>query len=551
MKHEEFTIELADVDDAALPDARLAKRADSPPRTSLLSERMGLLAGPATQAQHDDRRMEEWIASHLDLGELSAPRSSSPWARIIENLPGLKRKPKENPRQSSGASTLDSWKCFQVAYKRGITIVRPVEKALVKESQIRELARDLLDLISAGNHRVILNFQAMERLASWMAFVVDEARRRCAAGDGGALKICGLPPQLARMFPIAGVGLGVSIYENEAAAIESPWPACSGPKPLPIEILSALTRAADVLPICGGAPSGAADLDPLASIEDESFLDGSTLPPPSNECSVWLKVQIGTARGREIAIYGPRFVIGRDRSSHLRLGSAMVSKLHSAIELRDGKVFVRDLGSTNGTIVDGRTLRDAEVEIHDGARVQVGPAVCTLAVGHDKAPTGPVEKIIAGWLQGEGTVSQPYHGESQQTISFPTTGDLGSEQDPGEDRIKHEIIQDVLVVTPRSGELGDPEAIEHLRSYFHYLFEQPMPRQVVLNLEFVRHLNALAIGVVLAHHFRLDRAGGALRLCQTPARVMAVLHQVRLTMLVECHPTLDEAVLAAWPGPSK
>ena len=49
-----------------------------------------------------------------------------------------------------------------------------------------------------------------------------------------------------------------------------------------------------------------------------------------------------------------------------------------------------------------------------------------------------------------------------------------------------------------------------------------MPRQVVLNLEFVRHLNAQAIGVVLAHHLRLDRAGGALRLCQTPARVMAV-----------------------------
>jgi anti-anti-sigma factor len=551
MKHEELTIALADVDDAALPDARLAKRGDSPPRTSLLSERMGLLAEPSTQAQQDDRRLEEWIASHLDLGELSAPKSSSPWARIIENLPGLKRKPKQNPRASAGASTLDSWKCFQVAYKRGITIVRLMEKALVKESQVRELARDLLDLISAGNHRVILNFQAMERVASWMAFVVDEARRRCADGDGGALKICGLPPELARMFAIAGVGVGVSIHENEAAAIESLWPPYSGPRPLPVEILSALTRAADVLPISGGAPSEAADLDPLASIEDESFLDGSTLPAPSSECTVWLRVQIGTATGREIAIYGPRFVIGRDRSCHLRLGSAMVSKLHAAIELRDGKVFVRDSGSTNGTIVDGRVFRDAEVEIRDGARVQVGPAVCTLAVGHDKAPTGPVEKIIAGWLQGEGAVSQPYHGESQQTISFPTTGDLGAEQDPSEDRIKHEIIQNVLVVTPRIGELDDPEAIEHLRSQFHYLFEQPTPRQVVLNLEFVHHLNAQAIGVVLAHHFRLDRAGGALRLCQTPARVMAVLHQVRLTMLVECHPTLDEAVLAAWPGPPK
>jgi stage II sporulation protein AA (anti-sigma F factor antagonist) len=107
------------------------------------------------------------------------------------------------------------------------------------------------------------------------------------------------------------------------------------------------------------------------------------------------------------------------------------------------------------------------------------------------------------------------------------------------------------VITPQVVELDEPEAIEQLRSHFHALYEQPLPRQVVLNLEFVRHLNAQAIGVLLAHHLRLDRAGGALRLCQTPACVMAVLHQVRLTILVECHPTLDEAVLAAWPGASK
>ena len=94
-------------------------------------------------------------------------------------------------------------------------------------------------------------------------------------------------------------------------------------------------------------------------------------------------------------------------------------------------------------------LRDAETEIHDGDRIQIGPVVCTLAIGHDKAPAGPVEKMIAGWLQGEGSVSHPYHGESQQTISFPTTGDLGSDHEPAEDRIKHEVIQDVLVITPR------------------------------------------------------------------------------------------------------
>jgi anti-anti-sigma factor len=553
MKQEEFTIELSEAGDVASDVARLARVADPAPRTSLLSERMGLLAGAAKRSHHDDRRMEDWIASHLDFAELSAPRSASPWAKIVENLPGLKRKTKDKARPQSGVSTLDTWKRFQVAYKRGITVVRLVEKALVKESQIRELARDLLDLIAAGNHRVVLNFQAIERLASWMAFVVDEAQKRCACGDGGALKVCGLPPQLARMFSIAGVGQCVSIYPDEAAAIESPWPGSSGPRPLPVEILSALTRAADDLPIRGGGPTEAADLDPLALVDDDTdaFLDGSTLPAPTNECEVWLRVQIGSARGRAIAIYGPRFVIGRDHSCHLRLGSAMVSKLHTAIELRDRRIFVRDLGSTNGTIVDGRTLRDAEIEIRDGARIQIGPAVCTVAAGQDKAPAGPVEKMIAGWLQGEGSVTHPYHGESQQTISFPTTGDPESASDAEpEDRIKHEVIQDVLVITPHVPELDDPEAIELLRAHFHALFEQPLPRQVVVNLEFVHHLNAQAIGVLLAHHFRLDRAGGALRLCQTPARVMAVLHQVRLTMLVECHPTLDEAVVAAWPGAS-
>ena len=483
--------------------------------------------------------MEDWISSHLDLGESTAEASSSPWTKIIANLPGLKASPKTRRGCTGGMMTVDSWKRFQVAYKRGITVVRLVEKALVKESQIRELARDLLDLIAAGNHRIVLNFQAIERLASWMAFVVDEASRRCACGDGGRFKICGLPPQLARMFPIAGVGLRVSLHENEAAAIESPWPPNSGPRPLPIEILKALTLAADILPVRGGSPSEAAELPargptPAAaeilpvrggppsqaahlpkrsSLLEDAFFEGTPLPAASSGCEVWLRVQVGAAKGRSIAIHGPRFMVGRDRNCHLRLGSAMVSKHHASIELRDGRIFLRDLGSTNGTIVDGRTLRNAEAEIKDGDRIQIGPVVCTLVAGRDRAEGRKVEKIIAGWLQGEGAVPQPYHGESQPTVSFPTSDNPQAEP---EERIKHEVIQDVLVITPQVTELDDAELIELLRSHFHALYEQPMPRHVVVNLEFVRHLNAQAIGVLLAHHLRLDRAGGALRLCQTP-----------------------------------
>jgi pSer/pThr/pTyr-binding forkhead associated (FHA) protein len=377
---------------------------------------------------------------------------------------------------------------------------------------------------------------------------VEAARRRCAAADGGALKVCGLPRDLARVFPISGVGSAVSIYHDEASAIDSPWPPASGPRALPIEILSALTLAADIPAVQGGSSSETSDVHKHMSLDPFAALDA---PPPARSKEpaheVWLRVQVGAAKSRTVTIVGPKYVIGRDANCHLRLGSAMVSKHHAAIELRDRKVFVSDLGSTNGTIINGRTLRTAECEVQDGDRIQIGPVIATLLTKPESGEDGRVEEIVTGWMHGDGDAARPYHGESQQTLSLPATGD--EEGAAAEERIKYEVIQDVLVITPHVPELDDPEVIELLRSHFHALYEQPMPRQVVLNLEFVRHLTAPAIGVILAHHLRLDRACGALRICQAPARVMAILHQVRLTMMVDCHPTLDEAVLAAWPSP--
>ena len=118
-------------------------------------------------------------------------------------------------------------------------------------------------------------------------------------------------------------------------------------------------------------------------------------------------------------------------------------------------------------------------------------------------------------------------------------------------RIKTEVVQDVLVVTPVATELETEEANEALRLKLHELLERPMPRRVVVNLEFVGRLTRQTIGVLLAHHLRLDRVGGALRICEAHPRIMALLDQVRLTMLVDCFPTLDEAVLAAWTSRSE
>jgi len=513
------------------------------PTTSLETERFGLLAGPAVPVD-GQRRMEEWIASNLDLECRAAPSPRSAWHRLIDGIPGLRRAPKAKRGEKGGEASLEGWDRFHVAYKRGITVVRLIDKTLVKEALIQELNCDLMDLIEAGSHRVVLSFQGVERLASMVVVAVGEARRRCAAADGGALKICGLDPGLADIFSIAGVATGIGFHADETMALDSPWPEPSGPRPLPIEILSALTKAADIPPIQGGAPSETA----AASKSSGPRLDlKPTIDPPVSSfitpalTGVWLDVHVGGSKGRQVAVGGLRFTIGRDRTCHLRLGSPMVSKMHASIERREGRIFLHDLGSTNGTVLNGKLLRGREVEVRHGDRIQIGPIVATLLLGAPKPEVVEVEAQVAGWLHTEGSEPRSDHGDTLTTDVIPTYADAEPER-----KVKYEVIQDILVITPQMTDLDDGESIEMLRSHFQALFDQPLPRRVVVNLEYIGHLSAQAIGVLLAHHLRLDRAGGGMRICQARARIMAVLHHVRLTILVDCHPTLDEAVLGSW-----
>ena len=57
----------------------------------------------------------------------------------------------------------------------------------------------------------------------------------------------------------------------------------------------------------------------------------------------------GAQEGKVLPISLSQFVIGRDPQCHLRPASPMISKRHCAIVQRDGKVFIQDFGSTNGT----------------------------------------------------------------------------------------------------------------------------------------------------------------------------------------------------------
>ncbi|MBY0456258.1 MAG: FHA domain-containing protein, partial [Gemmataceae bacterium] len=88
---------------------------------------------------------------------------------------------------------------------------------------------------------------------------------------------------------------------------------------------------------------------------------------------VSLVVATGAHEGRVIPLTGAQFLIGRDPQCNLRPASPAISKVHCAVVIRDGRVYVKDHGSTNGTLVNDQLVQGAEVVIQDGATLRVGP----------------------------------------------------------------------------------------------------------------------------------------------------------------------------------
>ena len=87
---------------------------------------------------------------------------------------------------------------------------------------------------------------------------------------------------------------------------------------------------------------------------------------------ITLVVASGANEGREIVVPGTQFIIGRDEGCHLRPASPAISKKHCAIFVREGKVYVRDLGSTNGTHLNDQQV-DGDCAVNPDDRLKVGP----------------------------------------------------------------------------------------------------------------------------------------------------------------------------------
>ena len=121
-----------------------------------------------------------------------------------------------------------------------------------------------------------------------------------------------------------------------------------------------------------------------------------------------LHVVAGLAAGERIAV-GDELIIGRASGGAGRLGDdPEISRRHAMVARTDGGLRIEDLGSTNGTRVNGRRI-DGPTALVPGDRIDVGESV--LEVRGTQAPVPPSTE------HGNGPVPWPGNGAAAPPAS--------------------------------------------------------------------------------------------------------------------------------------
>src|SRR5688572_21854790 len=112
-------------------------------------------------------------------------------------------------------------------------------------------------------------------------------------------------------------------------------------------------------------------------------------PPPTTlrpGRSFVLRFISGKYQGGEFPIVQDKqIIVGRFSDLDMVLVEDMVSRKHARIQMQQDQVWIEDLGSTNGTFVNGEKIKRARLK--EGDRVLIGTSILKLISGDGREST--------------------------------------------------------------------------------------------------------------------------------------------------------------------
>lgn len=167
------------------------------------------------------------------------------------------------------------------------------------------------------------------------------------------------------------------------------------------------TRLADDAPL--GAPG----------LRHGSLLGVGSPGPRRGAASAVLELRVvsGLSAGLTHGLSRGEHIIGRGSSCAVHLDDPVCSRRHAVVTVGTDGVTVADLGSTNGLLLDGATVRTEPVPIMPGQLLRIGDSVLSLAVPAD------VPAVTRPTRDGTVAVNRPprlAEAPTEVTIDWPT-----------------------------------------------------------------------------------------------------------------------------------
>ncbi len=140
---------------------------------------------------------------------------------------------------------------------------------------------------------------------------------------------------------------------------------------------------------------------------------------------------------------GCELTLGRSPECSLQLPAAGASRRHASVGWRDGAVILRDLGSTNGTYLNGERL-SGEATLRSGDKIRIGGVdilFCCVEAGTAVSGVDDTRTVVSFWPGGGGVGGDALRGNLEKVPLFAVlqmlemgrqSGCLAVETDAGE-----------------------------------------------------------------------------------------------------------------------
>lgn len=117
---------------------------------------------------------------------------------------------------------------------------------------------------------------------------------------------------------------------------------------------------------------------------------------------------------------GREVTLGRSPECSMQLPAAGASRRHAAIAWRGARVVLRDLGSTNGTFLNGERV-EGEVPLESGDRITIGGVeirYCCVEAGTAVSQLDATRMVVSSWPSAAASASETLRGDLAKVPLF-------------------------------------------------------------------------------------------------------------------------------------